>query len=160
MYIQLIPGYNHPEIVRQLFTEYTELLIEEAPEFRCYLQLQNYDEEIAHLEYKYGAPAGRLYLALVDDRPAGCIALRKLDDGRCEMKRLYVRPAFRGCGLGRMLTEKILEDARGIGYREILLDTFPFLRRALDMYRHMGFREIARYNDSPIDQTIFLALEL
>lgn len=160
MDIQLIPGFSQPETIRQLFTEYTDFLMEEAPQFRSYLQLQNYDEEIAHLEYKYGPPAGRLYLALVNGEPAGCIALRPLEGRRCEMKRLYVRPAFRGYGLGRLLTERILADARAIGYGEVLLDTFPFLHQALTMYRHMGFREIGRYNDSPLEETMFLGLTL
>lgn len=160
MTIVLIPAYSHPEAVRGLFTEYTSLLIAGDPEFQQYLQIQNYDAEIAHLEHKYGSPAGRLYLALADGAIAGCIALRKLDDERCEMKRLYVRPEYQGRGIGRLLTERILEDARSIGYRQILLDTFPFLEHAITMYRHMGFREIPRYNDSPMDSTIYMALEL
>lgn len=160
MQIEIIPGYSHPRTVRQLFSEYTSLLIEGEPQFSGYLQLQNFDEEIAHLETKYGLPDGRLYLALVDGEPAGCIALRRLDHQRCEMKRLYVRPAFRGMGLGKMLTEQILEDACSIGYREILLDTFPFLDRAITMYRHMGFREIPIYNNCPVDNTIYLSLKL
>lgn len=160
MSIELIPAYSYPEEVRRLFTEYTSLLIAGDPEFQQYLQIQNYDAEIAHLEHKYGPPTGRLYLALADGAIAGCIALRKLDDQRCEMKRLYVRPEYRGQGIGRQLTDRILEDARGIGYRQILLDTFPFLDHALTMYRNMGFREIPRYNDSPMDSTIYMALEL
>ena len=160
MTISIIPAYSHPEEVRRLFTEYTTLLIAGDPEFQQYLQIQNYDTEIAHLEQKYGPPAGRLYLALSDGAVAGCIALRKLDDMRCEMKRLYVRPEYQGHGIGRVLTEKILEDARSIGYGQILLDTFPFLDHAISMYHHMGFRQIPRYNDSPMESTIFMALEL
>lgn len=160
MQIQIVPAYDFPEEIRKLFHEYTSLLIAGDPQFRLYLQMQNYDGEIAHLEKKYGFPGGRLYLALVDGNTAGCIGLRRMDDARCEMKRLYVRPAYRGLGIGRTLTEQILTDARNIGYRQILLDTFPFLDTAIAMYRHMGFREIARYNDSPMDSTIFMALEL
>lgn len=160
MTIEIIPAYPYPEEVRKLFTEYTSLLIAGDPEFQQYLQIQNYDAEIAHLEQKYGPPAGRLYLAMADGEVAGCIALRKLDECRCEMKRLYVRQEYQGHGIGRLLTERILEDARSIGYRQILLDTFPFLDHALTMYRHMGFRQIPRYNDSPMESTIFMALKL
>lgn len=160
MQIQIIPAYSSPDEVRKLFEEYTQLLISGDPQFRAYLQLQNYEEEIAHLEEKYGRPGGRLYLAQIDGKTVGCIGLRRMDDSRCEMKRLYVRPRYRGLGVGRMLTEQILADARNIGYRQILLDTFPFLDTAVSMYRRMGFLEIPRYNNSPMDSTIFMALEL
>ena len=160
MNITIIPGYSRPEDIRRLFTEYTQLLTEGEPEFRQYLQLQNFDAEIACLEFKYGHPEGRLYLALADGDPAGCIALRRMDQNVCEMKRLYVRPEFQGMGIGRQLTERILEDARSIGYREILLDTFPFLEKAITMYRHMGFREIQQYNNSPVTAAIYMSLTL
>jgi ribosomal protein S18 acetylase RimI-like enzyme len=160
MSIDIIPGYSHPKAICRLFTEYTSLLMEGEPQFARYLQLQNFDEEMACLETKYGYPEGRLYLALVDGEPAGCIALRRLDARRCEMKRLYVHPAFRGLGIGKLLTGRVLEDARSIGYHQILLDTFPFLDRAISMYRSMGFREIPKYNNSPVDTTIYMALEL
>lgn len=160
MDIQIIPAYSSPQEIRRLFHEYTELLAKSDPEFRDYLLIQNYEAEITHLEHKYGMPEGRLYLALADGTAAGCIGLRKLNPRQCEMKRLYVRPEFREQGIGRLLTEQILRDAKIIGYQQVLLDTFPFLEQALTMYRHMGFREIPRYNDSPMDSTIFLALDL
>ena len=115
MQIQIIPAYHYPEEIRKLFTEYTDHLIAGDPEFRTYLQIQNYDGEIACLEEKYGPPYGRLYLALADGKTAGCIALRTVDEQRCEMKRLYVRDEFRSHGIGRKLTEQILADAREIG---------------------------------------------
>lgn len=160
MQIQIVPGYGFPEEIRKLFTQYTTLLTQGDPEFRYYLQLQNYDAEIARLESKYGPPDGKLYLALADGRSAGCVALRKLSDTQCEMKRLYVCPEYRGLGIGRLLTEQILRDARDIGYRQILLDTFPFLERAVGMYRRLGFRETEKYNDSPMESTIYLILDL
>lgn len=160
MKIQIVPAYDRPQEIRQLFQEYTDLLADGDPTFREYLQIQNYDTELAHLEDKYGYPWGRLYLALADEKTAGCIALRKLSETQCEMKRLYVRPSFQGHGIGRMLTRKILDDARAIGYSSVLLDTFPFLDRALAMYRHMGFREIDRYNNSPMASAIYMTLEL
>lgn len=160
MSIEIIPGYSHPRVICGLFTEYTSLLVEGEPQFSQYLQLQNFQEEMDCLEKKYGHPQGRLYLALVDGEPAGCIALHRLDLQRCEMKRLYVRPGFRGLGIGKLLTERVLEDARSIGYHQILLDTFPFLDRAIAMYRSLGFREIPKYNNSPVDTTIYMALDL
>ena len=101
------------------------------------------------------------FTALAEDgAPAGCIALHRLDDERCELKRLYVRPAYRGQGLGSRLVARILDDARQIGYRAMLLDTLPVLDSAVRMYRGLGFYEIPCYNDSPIDKTYFFRLDL
>ena len=160
MQIQIVPGYSFPEEIRQLFTEYTAHLTEGDPQFRDYLRIQNYDAEIAHLEDKYGHPNGRLYLALANGKSAGCIALRKLNDSQCEMKRLYVRPEYRSLGIGKRLTSQILDDARSMGYRQILLDTFPFLDRAMGMYRRLGFQETDKYNDSPMASTVYLKMDL
>ena len=148
---KLVLAYDRPADIGALFSEYTRMLVTEDPAFAAYLELQNYDEELRHLEGKYGLP---------DGTPAGCIALRKLDETRCELKRLYVRPAFRGQGLARLLTEQILRDARTIGYRKILLDTLPFLESAIRLYRSLGFTDAPRYNDSPLDTTLFLQLDL
>ena len=89
MALQIVPGFDRPQQIRELFSEYTDFIIQGDDSFREYLAIQNYDEEIRHLEAKYGPPFGRLYLAYCDQTPAGCIALRQLDDHRCEMKRLY-----------------------------------------------------------------------
>lgn len=96
MRLELIPGYDRPAELLSLFTEYTRMLVSHDPSFQVYLDIQHYADEIRDLEAKYGRPEGRLYLALWEGEAAGCIALRKLDEQRCEMKRLYVRPAFRG----------------------------------------------------------------
>lgn len=93
---EIVYGYEYKNEIRELFTEYTDMLVENDSTFKAYLDIQNYDDEIGHLEHKYGLPDGRLYLLKRDGKSAGCIALRKLDSERCEMKRLYVRPAFRG----------------------------------------------------------------
>ena len=90
----------------------------------------------------------------------GCIALRRLDGTTCELKRLYVRPAFRGRGIAGAMMQRILDDARAIGYTAMLLDTLPFLTSAIRMYRALGFYDIPPYNDSPLDTTIFLRLDL
>ena len=160
MSLKIFPAWNHEDEIRALFTEYTAMLVAGDSYFQIYLDIQNYEHEFEHLDEKYGEPEGRLYLAEWDGETAGCVALRKLDDERCELKRLYVRPAFRGHGIGRELTETVIRDAKEIGYQKMLLDTLPFLESAQRMYRGMGFHEIPCYNDSPMDTTIFMQLEL
>ncbi len=160
MGIKFLPACDHPQEVSMLFSEYTDMLIAGDSSFREYLAIQNYDEEINHLEKKYGNPYGRLYLAFYDDKLAGCIGLRKIDGQRCEMKRLYVRPEFRGKQIGSFLIEKIVDDARKIGYTQMLLDTLPFLKSAIRLYQKYGFYEIESYNDSPMDTSIFMRLDL
>ena len=160
MRLELLPGYDRPAEILSLFTEYTRMLVSHDPSFQIYLDIQHYEDEIRDLEAKYGRPEGRLYLALWDGEAAGCIALRKLDEQRCEMKRLYVRPAFRGHRIGDALVDRILQDARAIGYRYMLLDTLPFLESAIHMYQKRGFYEIPCYNDSPVETTIFMQYDL
>lgn len=121
MGIKMVYAYNHTEEVSQLFTEYTDMLIENDSSFQKYLDIQNYSEEMEHLESKYGLPEGRLYLVYCDEELAGCIGLRKIDNQNCEMKRLYVRPKFRGRKIGNLLVEKIIDDAKKIGYSHMLL---------------------------------------
>lgn len=158
--LEIVPAYAYKEDVRALFTEYTKMLVEGDPAFQEYLNIQNYEEEIAHLEHKYGEPAGRLYLALWDGQTAGCIGLRRIDDENCEMKRLYVYPAFRGKHIAEALTGRIIADARAIGYKAMLLDTLPFLQGALRLYKKLGFYEIPSYNNSPLDTSIYMKLDL
>jgi GNAT superfamily N-acetyltransferase len=154
--MEFVNGLDHPEEIGELFREYTDMLVEGDPKFADYLALQDYDEELRHLGNKYGPPRGKLILAREDGKPAGCIALKEMDAERCELKRLYVRPAYRGQGLSRVLMDRILADARAIGYKVMLLDTLPFLQTALRLYRAYGFEEIDRYNDSPMDTSIYL----
>jgi putative acetyltransferase len=126
------------------------------------LCFQNFEEELRSLPGKYAPPAGRLLLAEDDGRVGGMIALRPVDEpGVCEMKRLYVRPAFRGQALGRMLVEELIAQAREIGYRRMRLDTIQGkMDRAITLYRVLGFREIPPYYASPVKETLFLELEL
>ena len=158
--IKINSAYGKKEEVRALFSEYTELLIKNDESFKKYLDIQNYDEEIEHLEMKYGMPYGRLYLIYYDERLAGCIGLRKIDNQNCEMKRLYIRPELRGKKLANVLVEKIIEDAKKIGYSYMLLDTLPFLQSAIHIYKEFGFYEIESYNDSPMDSSIYMRLDL
>lgn len=160
MELQLIPAYEHRDEIVALFTEYTNMLVEIDPTFVRYLDIQNYDHELAHPEEKYALPNGRLYLAIHKGETAGCIALRRLDQQRCELKRLYVRPQFRGQRIGEMMVRRLLDDARQIGYQAMLLDTLPPLRSAIRLYRELGFYDIPCYNDSPGNTTIFLQYDL
>ena len=137
------------------------MLLTENPAFSKYLQLQNYDQELLHLEAKYGPPGGRLYLLVTAQGEAvGTGALRRLDDAMCELKRLYIRPAFRGQGLAEKTVRRLISDARAMGYRRMVLDTFPFLKGAICLYKKLGFREIASYNGTPMPDLIYLGLDL
>ena len=118
--MELKLGYATPEAVRELFAEYTHMLVAHDPYFQAYLDLQHYDAEVADPTQKYGLPDGRLYVAWCDGQPAGCIALRRLAGTTCELKRLYVRPAFRGRGIAGAMMQRILDDARAIGYTAML----------------------------------------
>lgn len=160
MELKIIPAYDRPQEVGELFGEYTAMLVAGDSGFQKYLDIQNYDEELQHLEVKYGLPWGRLYLACWGGEAVGCIALRKMDGQTCEMKRLYVRPAFRGRGVGERLVEKAITEAKEIGYKAMLLDTLPFLQSALRLYEKYGFYEIDSYNDSPMDTSIYMKLDL
>lgn len=158
--LELVCAYDHINEVNQLFTEYTNMLIKGDSSFKKYLELQNYNEEINQLELKYGLPYGRLYLAYYGGKLAGCIGLHKIDETICELKRLYVRPDFRGKSIGNQLVQRIIDDARGIGYKQILLDTLPFLKSAVRMYKKFGFSETTPYNNSPMKTSIFMKLDL
>lgn len=160
MSTELVPAYGYTREIGALFSEYTQMLIAGDRSFQNYLAIQHYDAELQDLKAKYGPPDGRLYLALRDGEAAGCIGLRKLDSRRCEMKRLYVRPQFRGQKLGELLVRQLIADAREIGYSVMLLDTLPFLQGALRLYEKLGFTVIDRYNDSPMDTSIYMKLDL
>ncbi len=160
MNITVTDAIGHETVLRELFTEYINMLLSNDSSFAEYLKIQHYDDELVHPERKYGRPEGRLYLLYADGKPAGCVALRKLDEERCEMKRLYVREEYRGRHLGKLLTERIISDAKEIGYRSLYLDTLPFLTTAIRMYEEIGFQYIPSYNDSPLDDTVFMKLDL
>jgi putative acetyltransferase len=139
---------------RELFLEYAESL-------GFSLCFQNFDREVAELPGAYGAPEGRLLLVADDQSLAGCGGLRKIGEGICEMKRLYVRPAFRGKGIGRALAVRLIEEARAIGYERMLLDTLPGkMDEAVGMYRSLGFREIEPYCHNPVEGALFMELVL
>ncbi len=142
-----------PEEARALFLEYAEALGVD-------LSYQDFDRELAGLPGDYARPAGRLLAARLGDETLGCVALRSLGEGACEMKRLFVRPGHRGSGAGRALAEAVIAAAREQGYTSMRLDTLPQMRAAQAMYETLGFGEIEPYYPSPVPGTRFLELHL
>ena len=144
----------HIEQTRALFLEYADSL-------GFSLCFQSFDEELKSLPGAYAAPSGRLLLALYEQQAAGCVALRNLEVNICEMKRLYVRPAYRGKGLGRILVERVIAESRAIGYERMRLDTIASsMQDAVELYRRMGFKEIAPYRTNPIEGALYMELLL
>ena len=142
-------------------THARELFLEYAQSLGMNLCFQNFEQELADLPGSYAPPDGRLLLAEYAAQLAGCVALHKWEGDICEMKRLYLRPAFRGKGLGHLLAESIIGEARQIGYQRMRLDTIePIMKDAVEMYRKLGFREIAAYRPNPLAGAMYMELQL
>src|SRR5439155_19572246 len=140
--------------VRELFLEYAQSL-------GFSLCFQSFDKELDGLPGDYAPPDGRLLLAACEGVVGGCVALRKLDQEICEMKRLYLRPQFRGKGLGLILAERVIAEARQVGYKQLRLDTVePVMKTAVAIYRKLGFRQIAPYRSNPIEGALYMELQL
>ncbi|WP_257458901.1 GNAT family N-acetyltransferase [Archangium lipolyticum] len=138
---------------RTLILEYTKAL-------GIDLGFQDFEQEMADFPGAYSPPSGRLLLALDGSDAAGCVGIRGLEQGACEMKRLYIRPAYRSHGLGRRLVEAALEQARAIGYSAMYLDTLPEMESAIRLYQALGFERTAPYYDNPIPGALFFRLQM
>ena len=157
--------YSITEIIRAQSLEDIEQVRELFREYEAWLEVdlcfQNFENELAELPGKYAPPDGRLLLAVVTGKVAGCVALRKIGEGISEIKRLFLRPQFRGKGLGRKLAETIIQSARQIGYERIRLDTLPpQMNDAIALYRSLGFVEIEPYYNNPVPGAKFMELNL
>ncbi|MFM7332336.1 MAG: GNAT family N-acetyltransferase [Brachymonas sp.] len=153
--LELIDTAQHPHlgVLRELLREYQRHIGVDL----CF---QSFEEELAQLPGSFAPPDGRVYLAWIGTTLAGCVALRRHDEHSAEMKRLYVRPAFHGQGLGKQLAAHIIQDAQQLGYRRILLDTLPTMHAAQSMYEGMGFKDTGAYTHNPIEAVRYMALEL
>ena len=143
----------HIDTVRRLFREYENFLGVDL----CF---QDFENELTELPGKYAPPQGALLFALVDEIVAGCVAVRKFETNICEMKRLYIRPHYRGNKIGRMLAEKIIDEAIKLGYSTMLLDTLTPLKEAMALYQSLGFRKREPYYHNPLPGVICWELDL
>jgi len=151
--IRRATGESDIAVARRLFEDYAAWIAID-------LSFQNFAEELRGLPGEYTPPGGALLLAWAEARPAGCIAVRRIDDRDCEMKRLYVRDAFRGLSAGERLAREAMEWARAAGYQRMLLDTLPSMRAAHKLYERLGFIEIPSYRFNPVPGTRFMARSL
>lgn len=141
------------DVARGLFREYARSIDEDI----CF---ENLDKELEELPGEYAAPDGRLLFALVDRNVEGCVALKKAGDQLCEMKRLFVRPGFRGSGVGKKLVLTLMAGARAAGYRRLRLDTLPSMQDAIRLYRRLGFVEIPPFRPLPIPGVLYMEAKL
>ena len=153
--VKIIPVNTtaHINTVRRLFREYENFLGVDL----CF---QDFEKELTELPGKYAPPQGALLLVLVDEEVAGCVAVRKFKTNICEMKRLYVRPRYRGKKIGKMLAEKIISTARMRGYTTMLLDTLTHLKEAIALYQSLGFKKRESYYHNPLPGVIYWELDL
>lgn len=153
--VTIFPAHTEPHLdtIRVLFQEYVAAL-------GFHLSFQDVEREMSELPARYGPPEGRLLMAMLDGQVAGCVAMKRLGDGVCEMKRFYVRPAFRGHGIGLQLAQAIIAEARAAGYREMRLDTAPSMQSAIRIYEALGFKDTAPYVFNPVEGVRYLALQL
>jgi putative acetyltransferase len=141
------------QTIRSLFWEYAQSLDADL----CF---QDFDREVSSLPGCYSSPTGALLLATYAEQPAGCVALRPMEKGICEMKRLYVRPEYRRYGIGQCLISAIIKEAEAIGYEKMRLDTLPIMKEAQALYKKNGFKRIDAYRPNPVEGTVYMELDL
>lgn len=152
--IKITAGYPYIDEVKKLFQQYIH-------ELNRNLDFQNFDDEYHHIIEKYGEPTGKLLVALNEkDDVIGCVAFHKINDLRCEMKRLYVLPQYRSQKVGQLLVQDIIKYARFAGYEEMVLDTIVPLKSAIGLYKKFGFQEIKAYYNNPMDDVIYMSKKL
>lgn len=151
--IKQVTSKERIEQASELFKEYANYL-------NIDLEFQNFNEELESLPGDYSLPKGCLLLAFYKNKLTGCVALRKFDEGMCEMKRLYVRSGYRGKGIGKALAKQIINTARKLGYTHMRLDTLPFMKEAITLYLSLGFKEIDPYRYNPYEGAKFFELKL
>ncbi|MCW3464727.1 GNAT family N-acetyltransferase [Chitinophaga nivalis] len=141
------------EQAKFLFREYANWL-------NVDLSFQQFEEEMAHLPGPYAAPTGALFLAKADGQLAGCVAVRAFDNSTAELKRLFVKDAFKGHGVGKALAARAIEESKKLGYKRIILDTLAHMKPAIELYTSLGFQPIAAYYDNPISDAVYLSLNI
>lgn len=141
------------DIIKQLFLEYAQSL-------NFSLHFQKFQKELDELPGVYSPPKGLLCLALVNEKPSGCIALKPLEERICEMKRLYVRPEFRGIGIGKGLAIHLITRARELSYHKMRLDTISTMKEAITLYQSLGFYEIEPYYNNPVEGVHYMEINL
>jgi putative acetyltransferase len=153
--LEIVPAHEEPLLadIRVLFHEYAESL-------GFHLCFQDFDREMAELPGKYTPPEGRLLIAKWSGQIAGCVAMKRLADGICEMKRFYVRPDFRGKGIGQAVARAIIEAGRAAGYARMRLDTVPSMQSAIRIYESLGFKDTEPYVYNPVPGVRYLELQL
>lgn len=153
MDIKIVSAVQYLEEIKQLFREYANSL-------EIDLCFQDFEQELQSLPGKYSEPDGRIYIALFEDKVAGCIALRRFDQNSAELKRLFIRNGFRGLGISKRLIQRVIQDALDVGYQSILLDTLDTMKPAISLYTAFGFKEIESYYDNPIEGAKYYKLDL
>lgn len=153
MSIEIRLAYRDMDLVRELFREYAKSLNFDM----CF---EGFTEELNQLPGDYAKPRGALYIAFCDDQPAGCVAMRPLDETRCEMKRLFVRPQYRKMGIGKMLSQHLMRDAAELKYTMLCLETLNSMESAVRLYKTLGFCEIEPYCGHPFHDTLYLGIDL
>lgn len=161
MQFEFLSAFDHKKDMAEMYREYNALLLQTDPDFAPCLAMQNFDREIDELEIKFAPPHSALVIAFAPDgRAAGCVGIKKFSKDVCELKRLYVRPEYRKSGLGGTFTRMMIEKARELGYKKLYLDTMPGLEAALRLYMGLGFYEIEKYYNNPVENMIYLCYDL